>query len=161
MSQITTAFAEIMLATAEDGRHTPLTIWEEKQLALAWLERERMRSLDAQPGAPKKHEPHITEAALAYAQPGASGGAIGFMYADDLQQLREQGAASIYEKEQDFVLMAPQDPIPVYIAAPPQGVQEAVRAEREACAKFLEQNLYHVLAAQIRARSIQGGERDG
>lgn len=44
MGQITEAFVAQMLADCTAGRHPPLTIWEARQLALAWADRERMRS---------------------------------------------------------------------------------------------------------------------
>lgn len=37
MAQITEDFAEKMLKAAQEGRHTPLTCWEEAQLAWTWL----------------------------------------------------------------------------------------------------------------------------
>lgn len=37
MGQITKAFAELMIEAAEKGHHTPLTAWEQKQFAQAWL----------------------------------------------------------------------------------------------------------------------------
>ena len=40
MGQITKDFAELMVKAAESGHHTPLTPWEQKQFALAWLDRE-------------------------------------------------------------------------------------------------------------------------
>jgi hypothetical protein len=43
VSQITKEFCEQMLSHAANMRHSPLTIWEEEQLARAWLEREQLR----------------------------------------------------------------------------------------------------------------------
>ena len=37
MGQITKDFAELMIEAAEKGHHTPLTAWEQKQFAQAWL----------------------------------------------------------------------------------------------------------------------------
>lgn len=39
MSQVTKDFVEIMLKHADKLEHSPLTVNEEKQLALAWLDR--------------------------------------------------------------------------------------------------------------------------
>jgi hypothetical protein len=43
MGQITKDFAERMLERADAGKHSPLTVWEEKQLAYAWLELRALR----------------------------------------------------------------------------------------------------------------------
>jgi hypothetical protein len=48
MGQITKDFAELMVKAAEAGHHTPLTAWEQKQFALAWLERESLRTAGVQ-----------------------------------------------------------------------------------------------------------------
>lgn len=39
MGQITRAFAESIVKSADDLKHFPLTCHEQKQLAVAWLER--------------------------------------------------------------------------------------------------------------------------
>lgn len=49
MGQITEDFVQRMLKRAAAGVHSSLTVWEESQLAHAWLERERLR---------KVYEPH-------------------------------------------------------------------------------------------------------
>jgi hypothetical protein len=37
MGQVNKEFAESIINTSELGKHAPLTVWEQKQLALAWL----------------------------------------------------------------------------------------------------------------------------
>lgn len=37
MGQITKDFAERMIVQADKGKHSPLTVHEERQLAIAWL----------------------------------------------------------------------------------------------------------------------------
>lgn len=54
MGQLTREFVENIVKRADEGKHSPLTVWEEKQLALAWLERhDRMLSdyMDRNAGA--------------------------------------------------------------------------------------------------------------
>ncbi|MDE3038754.1 MAG: hypothetical protein KGJ21_09945 [Pseudomonadota bacterium] len=48
MGQITVDFCDHILNNSDAGKHSPLTVWEEKQLALAWLEREEARKECAQ-----------------------------------------------------------------------------------------------------------------
>lgn len=48
MGQITVDFCNQIIKNSGAGEHSPLTIWEEKQLALAWLEREEARKECAQ-----------------------------------------------------------------------------------------------------------------
>ncbi len=43
MAQITEQFAADMLGRAERGLHPQFTVWEAKQLLLAWQEREALR----------------------------------------------------------------------------------------------------------------------
>ncbi len=43
MGQLTQSFVDLALAACSEGRHPPLTIWETRQLLLAWSERERSR----------------------------------------------------------------------------------------------------------------------
>ena len=37
MGQVTKNFAERIIANSKAGNHSPLTVWEEQQLAHAWL----------------------------------------------------------------------------------------------------------------------------
>lgn len=47
MSQITEDFARTMLGNAQRKEHSPLTVWEEEQLARAWLELQEVKQSHA------------------------------------------------------------------------------------------------------------------
>lgn len=44
MAEVTKATVEMMLRNYDNHEHSPLTIWEERQLAQAWLDRESLRA---------------------------------------------------------------------------------------------------------------------
>ncbi len=50
MGQITETFARQMLVHCERNEHPPLTVWEAKQLAHAWLELQRLRATPVETG---------------------------------------------------------------------------------------------------------------
>lgn len=66
MSQVTKAFCEQMLVHAARKEHAPLTIWEEEQLARAWLRLESLAKSPAAQGA--VDETHDYARAVAYAK---------------------------------------------------------------------------------------------